>query len=149
MRGCGVGLVLLLLLGVVGYALFEIHGLRGEVASLRAEVRASRRGGGALHAPPPAPVIAPDLIATVRRAQEAARQGNYGQARQELDRLSRQVARTTAMAEKQKEVWRKRTASSQHALAQRGATASRTIEGLLGELGYGSPPPPAPAPHHR
>ena len=141
MKGCVAGLVVVALLVALGYAVSEIHSLRADVAALREEVRASRSAGPVR--PGRGPVATPpaDLAETARRAQEALRQGNFGQARQELDRLSRQVTQTTALAAKQKAVWEKRIAEARGALAQRGSAATRAVGELLRELGPEPPPP--------
>lgn len=141
MKGCVAGLAVVVLLVALGYAVSEIHSLRADVAALRAEVRASRSAGPVRPGRRPAAAPPADLAETAARAQEALRQGNFGQARQELDRLSRQVAQTTALAAKQKAVWEKRIAVARAALAQRSGAATRAVGDLLRELGPEPPPP--------
>lgn len=121
MRGCVLGGLVLLLLAVNGYALFEIYSLRAEVAQLRQQV-------AGLKSVPAAPESLSDLA---KAALAAAQRGDVATARRLLDRLADRVEEwpEAAMAEKAKV--QRASAQARAALEKPRATAADALERLV------------------
>jgi chromosome segregation ATPase len=122
MRNCVASLLLLLLLAVNGYALWQITRLRAEVAELRATV-------AALETRPPQSDA--DLA---EAALEAAQHGQWERARAALQVLAERIEETEALAERPRREVQQRLAEARRALDRKRQEAAAAIQALRDEL---------------
>jgi len=125
MRGCVLLGLVLLLLGVNGYALWQITQLRTEVADLRAEVSGLRRQE------------AEPETSLVKAALKAVQQGRWEQARATLERLSARIEQAKAVTGRSREEVQRRLAEARAAVTRKRQEAETALQALLRALpGY-------------
>ncbi len=122
MKGCGVTLLLLLLVAANGYCVWQIGLLRAEVRGLRGQVVTlqARRPETALSA--------------AEAALAAARRGDWGHAKVALDALSARVAETESLATQKKVELQERISRVRETLAKPGGEAVRRLQTILRDL---------------
>ena len=122
MRSCFLSFLLIILVAANGYAIWQIHLLRADVAELK--TRSLRTD-------------APDadlLAAHARSALRAFERGQMEKAQEELDRLGDRIEGARTTAGEQGERLARRLAEAQEAVAARSAEASERIRDLLREI---------------
>lgn len=122
MRSCLLSFLLLILVAANGYAIWQIHLLRADVAELKARSL------------PADELTAEALAAHARSALRAFQRGQIEKAQKELDRLGDRLEEARATAGEQGEVLARRLAEAQEAVAARSAEASERIGELLREI---------------
>ncbi len=118
MRGCAASFLVLLLLAVNGYALWQVVRLRAEVAELRAAVTAL---GGRQ------PESNVDLA---EAALKAVQRGQWDRARALLETLSDRIEKTETFAGRQGQEVQRRLAEARTALDQKRQDAAAAVQAL-------------------
>ncbi len=115
-RGCALSVLLLLLLAANGYTVWQIQMMRGEIASLRAEV-ARQRGDGK-----------GTMLDYARDAAEAVGLGQIVRAEADLKRIGEMAQETKQLTEEQKREFLDRVEAAREAVAQGSKDAQRKID---------------------
>lgn len=119
MRGCILSPILLLLLAANGYAIWQIHLMRGEIAGLREEL-ARQRGE-----------VRMTMLDYARDAAEAIGRGEIARARADLERVSRMATETRDLAEERRREAIAKVRAAQEAVSRGGETARERVEALV------------------
>ena len=122
MRSCFLSFLLIILVAANGYAIWQIHLLRADVAELKTR---------SLRADEP---DADSLAAHARSALRAFERGQMEKAQEELDRLGDRIEGARITAGEQGEILSRRLAEAKEAVAARSAEASERIRDLLREI---------------
>ncbi len=116
MRGCILSPILLLLLAANGYAIWQVHLMRGEIAGLREEL-ARQRGE-----------VRMTMADYARDAAEAIGRGEIARAQADLKRLGEMAQQTRQMAEERKRQLVAQVQAAQQAVAQGSESARRKVD---------------------
>ena len=123
-RGCLTQLLLASLLAANGYAIWQVHCLRTEVAALRQGPSVERTTGSQ------------SLADTARSALEAVKRGEVTEARDELDRLAGQLASMRELTSQRRSVLQAQIRAAQQAVASRSGEAASRVEDIVRELSH-------------
>ena len=124
MKGCLTHLLLAILLVANGYAIWQVHCLRLDVARLQGRVETV------------APTAQDSLLDTAQSALEAVRQGRVSDARRELERLAEQLEHGQHVASHRKAELQAQVARARQALTEKREEAAKRIENLVRELSH-------------
>ena len=124
MKGCLTHLLLAILLVANGYAIWQVHCLRLDVARLQ----------GRVDTLPPS--VQDSLLSTAQSALEAVRQGRVTEAGRELERLAEQLDRGQHIASQRKAELQAQVAQARQALTEKREEAAKRIEDLVRELSH-------------
>ena len=124
MKGCLTHLLLAILLVAYGYAIWQVHCLRLDVARLQ----------GRVDTLPPS--VQDSLLGTAQSALEAVRQGRVTEAGRELERLAEQLDRGQHIASQRKAELQAQVAQARQALTEKREEAAKRIEDLVRELSH-------------
>ena len=116
MRGCVLSALVMLLVAADGYCIWQVHLLRGEVASLRQEL--ARQQGEA-------PVSMADYL---RDAGDALGRGEIVRAQADLGHLSEMAHETKQMADEQRRRLLAEIESARQSVAKGEADARRKLD---------------------
>ena len=116
MRGCILSPILALLLVANGYAGWQIHLMRGEIAGLRDEL-ARQRGQAQM-----------SMADYARDAAEAFGRGEISRAQADLKRISEMAQQTGRMTEERKRQLQAQLEAARQAMARGGEEARRRID---------------------
>jgi multidrug resistance efflux pump len=119
MRGCILSPILILLLAANGYAIWQIHLLRGEVASLREEL-ARERGE-----------VRMTMLDYARDAAEAIGRGEIARARADLERVSQMARETREIAEERRRQLVAQVRAAEEAVSRGGEAARERIDAVV------------------
>ena len=122
MRSCFLSLLLVILVAANGYAIWQIHLLRADVAELKTR---------ALRAEEPE---ADTLAAHARSALRAFERGQIRKAQEELEHIGEFIEEARTTAGEQGERLARRLDEAKEAVAARSAEASERIRELLREI---------------
>jgi len=116
MRGCLLPPILVLLLAANGYAIWQIHLMRGEIAGLRAELRTQTAE------------TQMSMTDYARDAAEAVGRGEIARAQEDLRRIGEMAQETKRMAEERKRQLADRVEAARQALSRGREDARRKVE---------------------
>lgn len=116
MRGCLLPPILVLLLAANGYAIWQIHLMRGEIAGLRAELRTQTAE------------TQMSMTDYARDAAEAVGRGEIARAQEDLRRIGEMAQETKRMAEERKRQLTDRVEAARQALSRGREDARRKVE---------------------
>jgi hypothetical protein len=116
MRGCLLPPILVLLLAANGYAIWQIHLMRGEIAGLRAELRTQTAEAQM------------SMTDYARDAAEAVGRGEIARAQEDLRRIGEMAQETKRMAEERKRQLADRVEAARQALSRGREDARRKVE---------------------
>jgi hypothetical protein len=119
MRGCVLSLILALLLAANGYAIWQIHLMRGEIAGLREEV-ARPRGE-----------VRMTMLDYARDAAEAIGRGEIARARADLERVSEMAREARGIAEERRRQLAEQVRAAEEAVSRGGEAARNKIDALV------------------
>jgi len=124
MKGCLTHLLLAILLVANGYAIWQVHCLRLDVARLQGRVDTLP------------PTAQDSLLGTAQSALAAVRQGRVTEAGRELERLAAQLDRVQDVASQRKAELQAQVAQARQALTEKREEAAKRIEDLVRELSH-------------
>jgi hypothetical protein len=127
MRGCVLSLLLVVLLAGNGYAIWQIHLMRGEIAGLREELRKPRGE------------VRMTMLDYARDAAEAIGRGEIARARADLERVSRMAGEAREMAEGRRRELIAHVRAAKEALARGGEAARERIDAVVRFLSPNGP----------
>jgi multidrug resistance efflux pump len=119
MRGCILPPILILLLAANGYAIWQIHLMRGEIAGLRGEL-ARQRGE-----------VQMSMMDYARDAAEAIGRGEIARAQADLERIGEMAQETRQMADERRRQLVAQIQAAQEAVSRGGEAAREKIERLV------------------
>lgn len=119
MKGCILSPILVLLVAANGYAIWQIHLMRGEIAGLRKEL-----AGEGVEA-------RLTMLDYARDAAEAVGRGEIARARADLERISRMASETREIAEERRRQLATRVQAAEEAISRGGEAARERVDALV------------------
>jgi len=119
LKGCILSPILVLLVAANGYAIWQIHLMRGEIAGLRKEL-----AGEGVEA-------RLTMLDYARDAAEAVGRGEIARARADLERISRMASETREIAEERRRQLATRVQAAEEAISRGGEAARERVDALV------------------